>query len=416
MSTIRLDWDASDFFGDPGHYNIFRSTTSGTSRSDYTDVADVSAGTTTYDDSGLDDGEQYFYRVDAVNGAGSSNLSNETSLTTTLPAPSNLAATAASDTQIDLAWTDNATDEHGYRVYRGTSSGSLSQIADLAANTTSYSDTGLTHSTTYYYEVRSYTDHTTSSSTEVSETTNQIVTETGVFTTASASPTATETASTTVGASKTKAVASPFSTETASTTVGASLTSVSASPTGVSEQAVANEQDLFTTAEATAFSTETGVATETDVFTEASASPFSSETIFTDRVATMTGSGTIISESELTEVFPSQSSTDLNFNLITDPVLGFASEWVYEDSQFDDPTAFSVVLDIRSAGPFEIRVQYRESDSGPADYTTPPETVDRDNQIHTWDELGEDGDYRLIVSEMRPRNYLRAITWGPTRL
>jgi len=69
-------------------------------------------------------------------------------------APSGLSATAVSSSQINLAWTDNATDETGYHVERSTDGTNFSEIAALGANATSYSNTGLAASTTYWYRVR----------------------------------------------------------------------------------------------------------------------------------------------------------------------------------------------------------------------------------------------------------------------
>jgi hypothetical protein len=79
--------------------------------------------------------------------------------TPTAPAaPSALAATASGSTTINLGWTDNSTNETGFKVERKTgSTGTWSEIASsLAANTTTYSSTGLTASTTYFYRVRAY--------------------------------------------------------------------------------------------------------------------------------------------------------------------------------------------------------------------------------------------------------------------
>ncbi len=72
-------------------------------------------------------------------------------------APSSLAATVASSSQINLAWIDNSTNETGFKIERKTGSGgTYAQIATVGANVTSYSNTGLSASTTYYYRVRSY--------------------------------------------------------------------------------------------------------------------------------------------------------------------------------------------------------------------------------------------------------------------
>ncbi len=88
-----------------------------------------------------------------------------------LSAPTNIAATASSFSQIDLDWTDNETTETGYIVERSTSSnGPFTTIANLGANSTSYSDNGLSQLTTYYYQI-SVTDGTSSSAGEIVSTT-----------------------------------------------------------------------------------------------------------------------------------------------------------------------------------------------------------------------------------------------------
>jgi titin len=69
-------------------------------------------------------------------------------------APSNLTATAVSGSQIDLAWTDNASTEGAFEVWRGTSPGTGQRIATLGANTVRFSDFGVLPATTYYYSVR----------------------------------------------------------------------------------------------------------------------------------------------------------------------------------------------------------------------------------------------------------------------
>jgi mannan endo-1,4-beta-mannosidase len=73
-------------------------------------------------------------------------------------APTNLTATAASKSQINLAWKDNATNETGFKVERckGSTCTSFAQIATLGANVTSYSNTGLSANTAYRYRVRAY--------------------------------------------------------------------------------------------------------------------------------------------------------------------------------------------------------------------------------------------------------------------
>ena len=72
-------------------------------------------------------------------------------------APSNLTATPISDTQINLAWTDNSDNEDGFQIERKTGvSGTWGQIDTVDADVTTYNDTGLSASTIYYYRVRAY--------------------------------------------------------------------------------------------------------------------------------------------------------------------------------------------------------------------------------------------------------------------
>jgi uncharacterized delta-60 repeat protein len=73
-------------------------------------------------------------------------------------APSNLSATAISASQINLGWTDNSSNESGFKIERKTGiGGTYSQIATVGANVTTYSNTtGLDPSTQYCYRVRSY--------------------------------------------------------------------------------------------------------------------------------------------------------------------------------------------------------------------------------------------------------------------
>ena len=71
--------------------------------------------------------------------------------------PTNLSATAASSSKVNLSWSDNSYGEDGFKIERRTGAGGIySQIAFTPANTTSYSDTGLDELTTYYYRVSAY--------------------------------------------------------------------------------------------------------------------------------------------------------------------------------------------------------------------------------------------------------------------
>jgi hypothetical protein len=73
-------------------------------------------------------------------------------------APSGLTFTPVTATTIQLNWTDNAINEFGYVVYRSTDGTNFSFLAQTAAGATSFTDTGLTPSTTYFYRVYAVTE------------------------------------------------------------------------------------------------------------------------------------------------------------------------------------------------------------------------------------------------------------------
>jgi hypothetical protein len=70
-------------------------------------------------------------------------------------APSNLTATSSVTRQVVLNWADLSNNETSFKIERSTSATTgFVQIANIAANTTSYVDTTVTSRTTYFYRVR----------------------------------------------------------------------------------------------------------------------------------------------------------------------------------------------------------------------------------------------------------------------
>lgn len=160
-SEITVNWN--DNATNETGYIVERSTTTG---SGFVQVASLGANASSYTDSGLSPNTTYYYRVRANNTHGNSAYSNQANATTantsnhTPKAPSGLGAVPASNTQINLTWTDNSSTETEFILERSTTAGSgFTQIASLGANINHYNDVGLTANTTYYYQIKASNAH-----------------------------------------------------------------------------------------------------------------------------------------------------------------------------------------------------------------------------------------------------------------
>src|SRR4030095_3273398 len=90
--------------------------------------------------------------------------------------PSNLTATAVSVTQINLVWTDNASNESGFKIQRwDAATSSWPQVGTVAANTTSWANGGLSAATSYTYRVMAYNSIGNSASSNQASATTQSV-------------------------------------------------------------------------------------------------------------------------------------------------------------------------------------------------------------------------------------------------
>jgi fibronectin type 3 domain-containing protein len=144
-AQVSLTWTASP---NATSYNVKRATTTG---GPYTTISSPTAAS--FIDVSLTNGTTYFYVVSAVNSAGESANSSEASAKPTAQsqapaAPTVLMATAAS-AQVSLSWSATAT---SYNVKRApTTGGPYTKIS--SPSTTSFTDTGLTNGTTYFYVV-----------------------------------------------------------------------------------------------------------------------------------------------------------------------------------------------------------------------------------------------------------------------
>ncbi len=74
--------------------------------------------------------------------------------------PSNLSATALDSCSIELVWTDNSSNETGFKVERKQGyGGSWAEMFSLIENTVSFTDTGLVDGMLYYYRVNAFNSY-----------------------------------------------------------------------------------------------------------------------------------------------------------------------------------------------------------------------------------------------------------------
>jgi len=141
----------------------------------FADLAILPADSNSYSDTSADCATTYSYRVYAVNCGGNSASSNIATATTPTDIPpwnaTDLVATAAGPTEVNLTWTDNSVRETSYVVERAEGAGAFAEIATLAANSNSYSDTNVSTGITYRYRVYAVNCGDKSASSNIAEVT-----------------------------------------------------------------------------------------------------------------------------------------------------------------------------------------------------------------------------------------------------
>ena len=142
---ISLSWSSSS---GATSYTLKRGTASGS----YGTTVVTQSGRT-YIDTGLTNGTRYYYVVFASNYRGDSGNSSPANAVPFFPVPTNLAATGGTG-KISLTWTASA-GATSYTLKRSTTSGSgyATFSGGSGITGTSYTNTGLTNGTTYYYVV-----------------------------------------------------------------------------------------------------------------------------------------------------------------------------------------------------------------------------------------------------------------------
>ena len=157
-STVHLSWSPPEDTGGKSleGYVILRG-------SDMTPPSEIArTGTvTSYDDDDVENGESYYYKLQAFNdmGPGLMTTSREARPVGPPSAPM-LFMAQAGDEEVLLNWGNPDNDGGfpllGYRLYRGSTSGSLQPLISFTMYTETYTDMGLINGQTYFYALRAF--------------------------------------------------------------------------------------------------------------------------------------------------------------------------------------------------------------------------------------------------------------------
>ncbi len=161
-TSIKLSWTAPSNNGEePISQYIIRFSSTGTGS---WEIRATNSTATTYTDTGLTAGTTRYYQVRARNvsslGDPSSTASATTPTATAPGAPTDLTATASSQTAINLSWTapsdDGGSAITGYRIQVSTNGSTnwTNLVGNTNSTTTTYTHTGLAAGTTRHYRVR----------------------------------------------------------------------------------------------------------------------------------------------------------------------------------------------------------------------------------------------------------------------
>ncbi|MGF7034118.1 pectate lyase [Paenibacillus mucilaginosus] len=152
-AQVQLTWGTVT---DATYYSVKRSETSGGGYSTIAQLqSDAGAASASYTDSSVTNNTAYYYVVTAGNASGESSPSAEVQgapVGQGLPAATTNVTAAPGDGQVTLSWT-GVLGATAYEVKRSATSGGPYSSVASGVTGTSYTDTGLTNGTTYYYVV-----------------------------------------------------------------------------------------------------------------------------------------------------------------------------------------------------------------------------------------------------------------------
>ena len=153
ISQVHLSWfEASN----KAVHMIVERSMDGTS---FSQVADITNHSNLYDDSGLEAGTLYYYRIKAVDAGGHFNYSDVIQVSTRdhLAAPTLLLDPHRSvlSSELNLSWTDASFGVQSYSIERSTDNVNFTQIANIGYANRYYYDQSVTPDTIFFYRIKS---------------------------------------------------------------------------------------------------------------------------------------------------------------------------------------------------------------------------------------------------------------------
>ena len=156
---VAISWDS---VSDATSYTIYMHTSSGVSKTSFTEKRTVT--TTSHTWTALTNDTTYYYVVTAKNDYGESDESDEVSATPaaagTAPSTPTTVSATPGDGEVAISW-DSVSDATSYTIYMHTSSGvsKTSFTEKRTVTTTAYTWTSLSNGTAYYYVVTAKNDY-----------------------------------------------------------------------------------------------------------------------------------------------------------------------------------------------------------------------------------------------------------------
>ena len=146
-NSVSLEWDA---VSKASGYNVYLASSENGS---YYKLNSSPITGTAYTSTGLSSNAVLYYKVSAVAGTAESLYSPAVSAVLLPAIPGNVRVTASSVNSVSLAW-NAVSGASGYHVYRsGSEAGDYTTVNTSPVTGTSYTDTGLTINTQYYYRI-----------------------------------------------------------------------------------------------------------------------------------------------------------------------------------------------------------------------------------------------------------------------